>query len=242
MEDLRAELAGARSRETGDGWLTRGNMIFRTNLFFHSSKLQSFISQEKIVELLRPLIGADFWVRWDQAVAKQPGGVEFPWHQDNAYNRLATSHFQLWVAVTSIRRENGALWLDPGSHRRGRLPHRFVGRDAVYDGQPENPVLVEAEAGDVIVFSSLLLHRTSPNHSEEERWAYVVEYMPLDDFDPYLTPPYFVAARDGRPAPHFVRLFRGRLRLRNQIAYLLPRLSYAGARAVAAAKRLLRDD
>jgi ectoine hydroxylase-related dioxygenase (phytanoyl-CoA dioxygenase family) len=239
MEALCEELRTARPRLAGADWLTTGNMIFRSNLYFHSRRLQAFISQPRLVDFLTPIIGPDFWVRWDQAVNKLPGGVEFPWHQDNAYNRLLVPHYQLWVAATPIRRENGGLWLDPGSHARGRLPHRFVGSHAVYRGVPENPLVVEAEAGDVILFSSLLLHCTSPNISTGERWAYVVEYVPCDDFDPYISSPYFMVARHGRPQPRFVRTFRGRLRPRNQLKYFLPRLIVTATRGWSAAQRVL---
>ncbi len=242
MAVLRADLAAARPRAAGEDWLTSGKMVFRSNLYFHSARLQAFVSQARLVDFLTPVIGPDFWVRWDQVVNKLPGGVEFPWHQDNAYNRLLVPHFQLWVAATAIGRENGGLWFDPGSHSRGLLPHRFVGHSAVYEGVPENPVLVEAQAGDVIQVSSLLLHYTSPNVSDQDRCAYVIEYVPLDDFDPYLSPPYFVVAREGRSRPQFVHFFRGRLRPRNQSKYLLPRLGVAGARLWSATRRLLRSE
>lgn len=239
MQELCAELSSARSRDKGENCLTADNMVFRSNLYFHSPRLQSFASQPRLVEFLTPIIGPDFWLRWDQAVHKRPGGTEFPWHQDNAYNRLLVPHYQLWVAATPIRRENGGLWVDPGSHLRGFLPHRYLGPYAAYQGTPRSPVLLEAEAGDVILFSSLLLHYTSPNVSDRSRWAYVLEYVPLDDFDPYISPPYFIVARDGRPQPQFVRTFRGRLRLRNQLRYVLPRLGAQCARIGSAARRLL---
>jgi ectoine hydroxylase-related dioxygenase (phytanoyl-CoA dioxygenase family) len=239
MVGLCDELRTARPRTAREDWLTKGRMIFRSNLFFHDSRLRAFISQQRLIDLVTIIAGGDLWVRWDQAVNKLPGGTEFPWHQDNAYNRLLVPHFQLWIAATPIRRENGGLWLDPGSHRHGLLPHRFMGREAVYQGTPVRPECVEAEAGDVILFSSLLLHYTSQNSSTRERWAYVVEYMSLGDFDPYISPPYFVVARDGSPKPHFTRLLPGRLSLRNQLTYLLPRLGFAGGRALAAARRLV---
>lgn len=240
MQELRTELEVTRPRTKGEDWLTTGNMVFRSNLYFRSQRLQDFVSQARLVDFLTPIVGPDIWLRWDQAVHKLPGGAEFPWHQDNAYNRLLVPHYQLWIAVTPIRRDNGGLWLDPGSHRRGFLPHRYLGHFAVCEGPPLNPVLLEADAGDVILFSSLLLHYTSPNVSDRARWAYVVEYVPLDDFDPYISSPYFIVARDGRPRPQFVRMFRGRLSLRNQLMYLLPRLGVKKERFEAAARRLLR--
>src|SRR5262245_41418618 len=240
MATLCDELRAARPRRGGEDRLTVDRMIFRTNLYFHSAALQDFVSQRRIVDFLAPIIGPDFWLRWDQAVNKLPGGVGFRWHQDNAYNHLLRPHYQLWVAATPIERDNGGLWLDSGSHLRGRLPHRESGSQVIYQGTPQAPQLIEADAGDIILFSSLLLHYTAPNRSQRERWAYVAEYVALDDFDPYIAPPYFVVARDGRPAPRFVRLFRGRLRLGNQLMYLVPRFALRGARAWARAVQAVR--
>jgi len=241
MQALREDLSSARPRVEGEDWLTRDNMVFRSNLYCRNERIQEFVSQKRLVDFLTPIVGPDFWLRWDQAVHKLPGAAEFPWHQDNAYNHLLVPHYQLWVAATPIERENGGLWLAPGSHRRGLLPHRFDGRYAVVESEPIDPVLLEAEAGDVILFSSLLLHYTSPNVSEQARLAYVAEYVPLDDFDPYIPAPYFVVARNGRPDARFVRMFRGRRRVRNQLKYLLPRIGVTSARLGAAARRLLRE-
>jgi hypothetical protein len=65
-------------------------------------------------------------------------------------------------------------------------------------------VWVEADVGDVIVFSSLLLHKTYENTTASSRWAYVAEILKLGDYDPTIRPPYYVFARDGRPAGEFV--------------------------------------
>ena len=202
----------------------KGEMLFYNNLFFGSERIQNFITQPRLVDFLRNVIGPDFWVRWDQAVFKGPGAGEFPWHQDNAYNRLRDEHFQLWIALSKMNAERGGLWLIPGSHKRGRLPHTKVGKHQSFTGSTENSVCIDAEVGDIVLFSSLMLHYTSPNVSSEDRWAYVVEYMSLDHHDPYLEPPFFIAARGGKPEPRFVSYQRGRLSVVNQMKYLVPAL------------------
>jgi ectoine hydroxylase-related dioxygenase (phytanoyl-CoA dioxygenase family) len=149
------------------------------------------------------------WVRWDQAVAKGPHSGVFAWHQDNGYNRLPQQHYQVWIALSEMRRDNGGLWLVPGSHRQrfahARVANHFsaVGSDR-YDAPDSGRVFIEAEAGDVVVFSSLTLHKTYENVTTKARWAYVAEVMCLGDYDPTVKPPYFVAARDGRPVSEFV--------------------------------------
>jgi ectoine hydroxylase-related dioxygenase (phytanoyl-CoA dioxygenase family) len=202
-----------------DNNLNKGSLTFHSQLFQYSEKIQNFISQPRLVELLAQFIGPNFWVRWDQAVAKGPGAETFPWHQDNGYSKLKDNHYQLWIALTRMTPENGGLWLQPGSHKK-RLQHKFEGNYAVYDGTPESPVFIEAQAGDIVLFSSLTLHSTTPNVSQETRWAYVIEYMSLNHVDPGVKPPYFVVARNGKSQPEFVNLHTGFLNPWNHLKYV----------------------
>ena len=127
----------------------------------------------------------------------------------------------------------------PGSHKDGLLPHKNIRNHLVYVGPTDNAVSIEAEAGDIVLFSSLMLHYTSPNVSPYDRLAYVVEYMSLDHFDPFISPPYFVVARNGEPHPEFVHFYRGRLRLANQLKYVMPRVKRGVGRAKTLARRRL---
>lgn len=218
MNTLLADIQQADLRY-GKDVLTRGALAFHSSIFFQSKSLQTFISQQKIIDLLKNLIGPDIWVRWDQAVAKGPGADTFPWHQDNSYSRLKDMHYQLWVALTEMTPDNGGLWLQPGSHR-GRLPHHLVGREQIYSGTPESPVFIDAKPGDVVIFSSLTLHSTTPNITQSTRWAYVVEYMSLKHIDPYIKPPYFVVAKDGKSQPEFVTSYPAHHDPLNRLKYL----------------------
>jgi hypothetical protein len=239
IKELLEAIHQAQPMEKVPSELNKGGLTFKHNLLQQSPALQRFISQQKVIDFMSPVIGPDIWVRWDQAIAKVPGAPEFPWHQDNGYNRLKQGHFQLWVAMTEINAQTGLLWLQPGSHKRGVMSHSLDGTHQVCEGEPAGAVAIEAEAGDAILFSSLLLHRTAPNIGDKPRWAYVVEYMSLDQFDPYIKKPYFVAARGGRSAPEFVYSFRGRLSPRNQLLYLIPRLGRLVPQARAPIRKVL---
>lgn len=209
-----------KQAETIDGvsTLNKGAMTFYSGVYSKSPALQTVISQPKVINWLKQVIGDNFWVRWDQAVAKRPGAGTFPWHQDNAYNYLKDEHFQLWIALTKTNADNGGLWLVP-KHQNQTLPHKKVGNHMVFEGKPENPILIEAEPGDVVLFSSLTLHSTTPNITQDTRWAYVIEYMKCKDFDPSVNPPYFVVARNGQPTAKFVHWYEGRLNVMNHLKY-----------------------
>jgi hypothetical protein len=218
MDDLIEEIKVAKTRNGVSG-LNRGALVFYSNIFFYSPKLQSFLAHPRVVDLLAKIIGPDFWVRWDQAVAKGNGAGTFAWHQDNGYSRLHDMHYQLWIALTDMTPENGGLWLQPGSHKK-RLSHRQEKNHVEVKEVPDSPVFIHAKAGDVVVFSSLTLHSTSPNTTPNTRWAYVAEYMSTDHFDPGIEPPYFVVARDGKPHPEFVPSYKGSESLVNRLKYV----------------------
>ena len=140
MEALIAQIESPQSEQCLDQCLSKGTLRFYANLYRHNDAIQKFVAQPRLVNFLQPFVGSDIWVRWDQAVAKGPGAKTFPWHQDNAYNGFKFTHYQLWVALTSMTIENGGLWLVPGSHHQ-LLPHRRVDDHMVYKGEPEDPHL-----------------------------------------------------------------------------------------------------
>jgi len=220
-----AEVEQRMSHDDTQDQLTDGGLVFTANVFKQSRVVQAFLTQQRLIDFLEPIAGGDLWVRWDQAVSKRPGAGEFRWHQDNGYNRLRTEHFQVWIALTETRNHNGGLWLAPGSHKRGLLPHKRVsGAQIEVQAEVGESLCIDATAGDMVVFSSLMLHRTGPNEADSTRVAYVAEYMPLSDYDYDVKGPYFIAATGGRSDPRFVRRPPGALSLRNQLLYARPRV------------------
>jgi ectoine hydroxylase-related dioxygenase (phytanoyl-CoA dioxygenase family) len=219
LEPLVDEIAAINTRVTKADHLSDGGLVFTSNIFHESDIFRKFITQQRLIDFLKPLMGEHIWVRWDQAVTKHPGAGVFHWHQDNAYNRLRKPHFQLWIALSESRAQNGGLWLAPGSHKRGLLPHDKVGNQARMTAEVGESECVDANMGDIILFSSLMLHRTGPNEADTSRIAYVAEYMPLSDYDFWLDPPYFVAARDGISQPHFSPFPPGFFSIENQMLY-----------------------
>jgi hypothetical protein len=198
---LVAHLEGLAPDEADENPLSRGPMAFYSRLWPRSEPLRRLLCEPALVAAVGAVLGGDLWVRWDQAVDKGPGAGIFPWHQDNEYSKLLSEHVQVWVALTSSDPEVGGLELVP-RRLAARLPHHLEEGHVVYDGDvADGAVAIHAEPGDVVLFSSFTLHRTTPNVTDRHRWAYVAEYLSLDDTDPFLEPPYLVVARDGRPAP-----------------------------------------
>jgi hypothetical protein len=215
------EVRSARTRSETD-LVLRHRVEFRNNLYFGSKTIRRLLASQRLLDVLVPIAGTDLWVRWDQAVSKPGGAGTFAWHQDNAYSRLVDAHVQVWFALTASNAENGGLHLEPRSHRHGLLEHRRSGDQVAYAGRPRCPVSIEAEPGDIVVFSSFTLHSTTPNDTSTTRWAYVAEYLSLRHVDPTIDPPYFVVARHGVSAPEFVDVHPAADALVNRLKYGTP--------------------
>jgi Phytanoyl-CoA dioxygenase (PhyH) len=211
MREFIAECHSFEGKSSGPDSNDAGEMRFYNQLFRKSEVVRRFVTQQSLIDFMAPITGPDLWMRWDQAVAKGPGSGVFNWHTDAGYDLLPQPHFEVWIALSESRRDNGGLCVIPGSHRRGHgHRHRRIGTHMVaeghetYDRPDSGKTVIEAEAGDVILFSSALLHKTYENTTARARWAYVGEFMKLGDYDPTSPAPYFVAARQGRSAGEFV--------------------------------------
>jgi len=169
------------TREGGRLFIARaGEITFSTHLVTRSRLLREMSAAPPILDLCHDLVGPDVRLYWDQAVYKKPGNPEeFPFHQDNGYTYIEPQQYlTCWVALTDADEENGCPWVIPGWHRRGTLHHEPTDLGWRCVESCEDAVPVAAEAGDIVVFSSLTPHRTGPNLSKRIRKAYILQYAP----------------------------------------------------------------
>ena len=143
-------------------------------------------------------------------------GSEKPWHQDNAYFKIAPLDRTVgfWMALDDAGVENGCMHVLPGWHRKGAfkhihdssdcriLPERLVSEAGPVASVPaEAGVPVELPAGGAMFFSGMLPHRTPPNHSDKPRWAVQFHYRGVSSRQVDQTEyDRLFAERDGTPA------------------------------------------
>ena len=175
-----------------------GPLSYRPMMHLVSPELTAVATDRRWAPLVLPLLGTgDARLYWEQAVAKPPGArTELPWHQDNGYTPLIPEEYvTCWLALDDADERNGCLWVIPGSHLDGTRRHRNGGTGPFrvgHDGPPADGVPVPVRRGGVLVFSSLLLHRSGPNTTDRPRRAWILQYCsaaarsalsgrPLDD-------------------------------------------------------------
>jgi phytanoyl-CoA hydroxylase len=194
--------------EKGDGPLS-----YRPMMHLTSPELTDVATDARWAPIVLPLLGTgDARLYWEQAVAKPPQArTELPWHQDNGYTPLVPEEYvTCWLALDDADLDNGCLWVIPGSHQRGTVPHRNgsgpfrVG----HDGPDVDGIPVPVGRGSVLVFSSLLMHRSGPNVTDRSRRAWIIQYCGAaarSKLSGKLLDDRLLCARDGAWLDHPVR-------------------------------------
>lgn len=205
--DYEARLSMQPPRSSG---ISRpGEITFNSRLVTKSPAARRLSQATNLVELAADLLGPDVRLYVDQSVYKKPQvTAPFPWHQDNGYRFSEPQvYLSMWIPLVPARIDNGCVWVWPGVHRRGTLRHWPSPIGYVCKWDNDGAVPVEADPGDVVVFSSVTPHCTGPNRSNSVRKAYLLQYgvEGMRDFktgEAYRDPScQYAVAKDGRPLP-----------------------------------------
>ncbi|MGH7857767.1 MAG: phytanoyl-CoA dioxygenase family protein, partial [Candidatus Binatia bacterium] len=158
-----------------------GKLDYQPMLTLRSALLERYARDRRFIELVTPLVGGDIRLYWEQAVTKPPRArTELPWHQDNGYAPTEPAEYATcWLALADATVGNGCIWVLPGSHRHGPVRHRMADHTfrTGYDGDHAG-VPAPLAKGAVLVFSSLLFHRSGPNTTGRHRRSWILQYCP----------------------------------------------------------------
>jgi ectoine hydroxylase-related dioxygenase (phytanoyl-CoA dioxygenase family) len=151
------------------------NNEFRYEMVNRSAACQRAVANPRVLEVIEPLLGNDCHLIANTAWRNPPEFTGSMWHCDAGphvprpegvpwddripYPVFAiATHFML----ADCSAADGPTAVLPGSHRSGRLaPYdRLRDPDLTYEGR--SPQLLEAEAGDVLLFVSDIWHRGTP--------------------------------------------------------------------------------
>lgn len=151
--------------------------------------VERFLLGPKIDRVMRACLGRSGYLFNEQFVVKSAGkGASFAWHQDGAYVGFEhTPYLTVWIALDDTTEDNGCVYLQPRDlTKKPELdPHEWLDASNELNGytgdDPGQPMT--CEAGTIVAFSSLTLHRSGPNITDRPRRAYVCQYSiePLRD-------------------------------------------------------------
>ena len=145
---------------------------------------KKLVEDPGVVGIVSDLIGPELDCFVSQFIFKNHGALGQPWHQDSYYFAFNTRpQVGIWLAITEATLDNGCLHVMPGSHLEpvhehvpDRRPHAQYGYTEIvdYDTSKSMPVLMQP--GDLLVFHSHLMHRSTDNLSGGIRAAMVWHY------------------------------------------------------------------
>jgi hypothetical protein len=185
---LREEIDGVfdalpSERSRGDRDQYRYEMVNR------SPACQQAVAHPRILEVIEPLLGDDCHVIANTAWRNPPEFKGGPWHCDAGPHvprpegvpwddRIPYPIFAVagHVMLQDCALDDGPTAVVPGSHRSGRLaPYdRMFDEELEYDGR--RSVVLEANAGDVLLFVSDVWHRGLPARAGRGRYFLQVHY------------------------------------------------------------------
>jgi ectoine hydroxylase-related dioxygenase (phytanoyl-CoA dioxygenase family) len=88
----------------------------------------------------------------------------------------------LWVPLVDVNYDNGAIIIYPKSHKSGVLPFNANGgfAEVEYEGEFIQPELF---VGDIVIFSTLLVHKSGDIINDTIRWSCHYRYTNMLDND-----------------------------------------------------------
>jgi ectoine hydroxylase-related dioxygenase (phytanoyl-CoA dioxygenase family) len=144
-----------------------------------------FARSSAVTDLVAELVGPRLDCFLSQFIFKNPGAWGQPWHQDSYYFPFEPPRpiLGVWLAVTEATLENGCLHVLPGSHAEpvhehvpDRRPGANYGYVEIVDHDMAASVPVLMQPGDLLLFDSHLMHRSTDNGSAGIRAAMVYHY------------------------------------------------------------------
>lgn len=144
----------------------------------------TFCRDPRLLELIAPLLGPDLDCFLSQFIFKYHGSLGQPWHQDSWYFPFDRGpQVGVWLAITEANMENGPLWVLPGSHQEpihdvvaDRREGATFGYVEIVDHDMSGATPVLMQPGDVLVFHSHLMHKSTDHQAGEVRAAMVFHY------------------------------------------------------------------
>jgi ectoine hydroxylase-related dioxygenase (phytanoyl-CoA dioxygenase family) len=94
-----------------------------TNIWRLNDHVRRFVLAKRFASVAARLMGVkSVRLYHDQALFKPAGGKPTPWHQDQFYWPLDTTHtISLWMPLIDLTREMGTMIFANGSHKEGPL-------------------------------------------------------------------------------------------------------------------------
>ena len=115
-------------------------------------------------------------------LAKEEVYYKTPPHQDWSSMESSMDSVVVWVPLVDVNKENGSVIIYPNTHKLGILPFKTSGGFAKVEIVGEG-IQTELEIGDIVIFSTLLIHESGDILNNTIRWSCHYRYTNMLDSD-----------------------------------------------------------
>lgn len=171
-----------------DGSLRDKQIMVLAMDYFTSADLLSCAMDKNTLDVVEAISGShDIEVFGNgQLVYKEPGGGHLvSFHQDASFfefEGLGPIGTLNYCVDTNLQKNNGPLYVVPGSHKFGFIEHSDTSSHlGLPDWGIEDAICVEAPAGTALFFHQYLIHGSPPNHSVAARPNFINRYTRPQD-------------------------------------------------------------
>ncbi len=146
-----------------------------------STTFRRLADDERLMGLARSALGGAPVLLKDKLIVKAPGTMGYAMHQDYQYwvalGIPADAIVTIMVSIDAAGPHNGAPELFPGLHHQALPALPEEPRD-IDESQMDlrRGEVIETAAGDVLLFHSLVPHRSGANHSSRDRRVVLFTY------------------------------------------------------------------
>lgn len=196
LDNMREECMAAWNKEKqsfdpSKTWLQNSLLV---NIHHQSPTVRTYYFEGPMVEIASQLIGPNIKGATSQLTFKMCSNTKpFGWHQDNGYGELEPyNSLTTLTALDDTDRGNGCLWLIPGSHRSGQVCVRQTeaqkknNSEIIVEADDSLAVPMEMKAGDALIFSCWMLHKSDGNYSKDrDRRILFLRYADADAVEVY---------------------------------------------------------
>ncbi len=182
MRKVDAEAAAAGVDRVGIN--IRGRRYFSAMTHRDQPELRRFLFSDMMAEICRATLGSDAYFFLEQYVIKAGDpDTAFAWHQDSGYlHENHKPYLTCWIPLDDVTEENGSVYLLPYSRSgiRSYVKHMFEpgGEDRVCYFGSDPGIPMTARAGSIVCFSSVVIHRSGPNRTDQLRRVFLAQYSP----------------------------------------------------------------
>lgn len=188
IEEIRSEilssLAEIESRKAEDPAYQEISRYrrFMVGLHLNNKAIRSYVQSPLFQEIGKAFVGNQVDLSGTSTITKSKGkNKSIDWHQDLIYDkRKDASQIVCWTSITDSNPDNGGLFIFPGSHKNGLLPHEkseLYARDLRTAGvEPEKATPLALRKGQVVVLHPLVVHGSCDNKTDGDRIALMSLY------------------------------------------------------------------